>query len=306
MLLKWIGGKNQLAPFFIARMPEHRHYYEVFFGAGHVFWQKPLASTSVINDFNSKLVNMYRCIGNPQDKERLKELLENTIYSRDIFEAYKTLYDDKNKWFDLGQNFKPDGSEESKQRWHDIQVQKAFVYIYMNRTSFNGQFQSFASRDDAGPLLNLSETIEIMHKKMVEGKVVVENRSFEEFIPFGDKEGGFLYLDPPYWITTQTQGKKYYEKVMTESQHVDLRDCLLNVKKAKWMLSYDDVDEIRELYPEKIANVQRLWVRKTPKLNQTAANATVGQFGIAPVEKSELLISNYDQDTVGGLFANAN
>jgi len=305
MLLKWIGGKNQLAKWFIERMPEHRHYYEVFFGAGHVFWQKPLSGTNVINDFNGKLVNMYRAIADPQDKERLKELLDNAIYSRDMFEAYQTLYDDKYKWFDLGQNFKQDGTEESKARWHDIQVQKAFVYIYMNRTSFNGQFQSFAARDDAGPLLNLSETIETMHKKMVEGKVVVENRSFEDFIPFGDKPGAFQYLDPPYWITTQTQGKKYYEKVMTADQHIDLRDSLFAIKHAKWMLSYDDVPEIRELYPEKIAGKQRLWVRSTPKLSQTAANATVGQHGIDTVMKSELLITNYDQDTIGGLFANA-
>lgn len=302
MLLKWIGGKNQLAKFFIDRMPEHRHYYEVFFGAGHVFWQKPLTSTQVINDFNGKLVNMYRCIKDEEKKNRLIELFKDVVYSREIFNAYKTLYDDKNKWFDLGQNLKPD-TKEHAERWPDIAVQKAFVYIYLNRTSFNGQFQSYAARDDSGPLLNLEETIETMFKKLRDGKVVIENESFEDFVPDKDKEGAFLYVDPPYWITTQTQGKKYYEKVMTAEQHIELRNILINMKKAKWMLSYDDVPEIRELYPEKVANVQKLWVRSTPKTVQTAANATVGRSDIDTVIKQELVITNYDQDQIGGLFA---
>ena len=85
MLLKWIGGKHQLAPFIVSKMPHHDRYLEAFFGAGHVFWTKNLADASIINDLNGKLINLYKVIQNEEKKDKLIELLDNSVYSRELF-----------------------------------------------------------------------------------------------------------------------------------------------------------------------------------------------------------------------------
>ena len=314
MLLKWIGGKNQLAPYIISKMPTHDIYYEVFFGAGHVFWQKNLAKKNVINDLNSRLVNLYKVINDENLKEKLKNLISDAIYAKDLFEAFKVLYDDKNaKWLDIGKQV-PSKVETMTLRLcdkckqeiprlvvdkEDWRVKTAFIYLYLNRASFNGMFQSFANRDDSSPICNLEPTIDKMFKKLKDGQVVICNENFEDFLLDKDKPRAFAYLDPPYWVTTQTEGKNYYEKVMDTFQHGKLSRMLHSMKDLQWLLSYDDVPEIRELYPEVKG---KIWVRQTPKTNQSSANATVGRDGIETVYKQELLIANYDLDNIGGLF----
>ena len=52
-----------------------------------------------------------------------------------------------------------------------------------------------------------------------------------------------LYLDPPYYI----KGNDLYQHGFTVKDHERLASALKNTKHA-WVLSYDDCDEIRELY----------------------------------------------------------
>lgn len=56
-------------------------------------------------------------------------------------------------------------------------------------------------------------------------------------------ENAFVYLDPPYFV----KGQCLYMNHYTESDHRNLSKSL---KKApfKWLLSYDDVPKIREIY----------------------------------------------------------
>jgi len=53
-----------------------------------------------------------------------------------------------------------------------------------------------------------------------------------------------VYLDPPYY----EQGKALYMNFYKHSDHVNLSQCLKAIDKFKWILSYDNVAEIRELY----------------------------------------------------------
>lgn len=53
-----------------------------------------------------------------------------------------------------------------------------------------------------------------------------------------------VYLDPPYYMHGPELYRKYYKK----QQHDELRDFLLNKTDFKWILSYDDVPYINEIY----------------------------------------------------------
>ncbi|KKM78835.1 hypothetical protein LCGC14_1356020 [marine sediment metagenome] len=68
------------------------------------------------------------------------------------------------------------------------------------------------------------------------------NLDFEEVI---DMIMGktFLYLDPPYY----EKGPELYQYNFNDTEHIRLMKVLKKIK-CPWLLSYDDVEIIRELY----------------------------------------------------------
>ena len=62
--MSWVGGKKSLRDAVLARFPPYyERYIEVFGGAGWILFHKPPGNDfEVYNDFNSNLVNLYRCV----------------------------------------------------------------------------------------------------------------------------------------------------------------------------------------------------------------------------------------------------
>lgn len=56
----------------------------------------------------------------------------------------------------------------------------------------------------------------------------------------------FVYLDPPYYV----KGKSLYMNHYTDSDHEELAYFLQNEARFNWVLSYDDVPQIREMYAD--------------------------------------------------------
>lgn len=54
----------------------------------------------------------------------------------------------------------------------------------------------------------------------------------------------FVYLDPPYYV----KGKSLYMNHYTDKDHKGLASFLQNEAHFNWVLSYDDVPQIREMY----------------------------------------------------------
>ena len=84
--LAWLGGKSRLADTIIQRFPAHETYVEVFAGAAWVLFRKPESDVEIINDINSDLTNLYRCV-----KFHLAELVAQfrwMLVSRDEFDRF--------------------------------------------------------------------------------------------------------------------------------------------------------------------------------------------------------------------------
>ena len=71
--------------------------------------------------------------------------------------------------------------------------------------------------------------------------VVVENQDFEPLIRHYDRPDMFFYADPPYYST-----EDMYEGFCRDD-YLRLRDTLAGIR-GKFLLSYNDRPEIRELY----------------------------------------------------------
>lgn len=282
-LLRWVGGKKNLAPFIIGKMPFHKIYVEVFAGAANVYWQKPLAPQfNVINDINNDLSNLYFVISDSYKADKMVKKLMEMFYSRNIFEQLRDSRQNNRRLWDMT----PD--------WN-----RAAIYTYLNKYSYNGEFRSFSASETAVMNMNkIKLIVEQMTKKLTTPPgTLIENTSFENIIKQWDKPDTLMYLDPPYWVTTG-KGGGYYEYVMDKKQHEQLKFLLLNLKSAKFLLSYDDVPEIRKMY-----NEQGVYMINTPSLAQSCYARQVGQKEDAEtIVKSELLIANYPINNINTLF----
>ena len=109
-------------------------------------------------------------------------------------------------------------------------------------------------------------------------KVVIENKDFEKLIAQYDRSESFFYCDPPYYST-----ENYYEDVgFTVKDHARLADVLCNIN-GKFLLSYNDCPEIRELYSRSGITIEGI-----SRLSNIAQRYEAGK------QYAELIISNYD------------
>lgn len=77
-------------------------------------------------------------------------------------------------------------------------------------------------------------------------KIFVSNLDAMVFLRQIGKENAFVYLDPPYYA----QGKALYLNYYNHADHVVLANFLRNSAKFNWVLSYDSVPQILELYSD--------------------------------------------------------
>lgn len=223
----WIGGKKLLRNEIVSRLPEEpvKKYVEVFGGAGWVLFHKDRhAEIEIYNDFNSELVNLFKCI--KYHCQELQKELKFMLNSRELFNEFKESYN-----------------------LHGMtDIQRAARFFMLIKTSYGADRHSYGCVKKDIYVMN--EYLSAIEQRL--SKVIIENKSFEKLIPSCDKKDTLFYLDPPYYGT-----EKYYNTGFSEKEHVQLCQLLKDIK-GKFILSYNDCEYIRELYKDfKIEEVSR-------------------------------------------------
>lgn len=247
--ISWIGGKKALRKTILEQFPEtgsFDRYVEVFGGAAWVLFalEKPV-KLEVYNDVNGELVNLFRCI--KYHPSAVQEELEWILMSREQFFI-----------------------ERDKDTKYMTDIQRAARFFILIKESFGSDCNSFCvnSRDMSGTINYLSEVSKRLNK------TVIENLDFEHLIHTYDREKALFYLDPPYY-----DAEKYYPDRFNPEDHIRLKE-VLNKIKGKFVLSYNDCPEIRELYKNyEIIGLERI-NNLTAKTKQ-------------PKRYSEIIIKNY-------------
>lgn len=211
--ISWIGGKKLLRKKILEQFPEdYGRYIEVFGGAAWVLFGKDACGMEVYNDVNSNLVNLYRCV--KYHPEALQKELDGILMSRELF-------------FDSIQDVK--GLTD---------IQRAARFFIAIKESYGTTLDSFGVRPK-----NMRKAVDFLKvaSERLE-KVVIEHLDFEHLIGTYDREDALFYLDPPYYNT-----EKYYPDRFLPEDHIRLKNALDGIK-GKFLLSYNDCLEIRELY----------------------------------------------------------
>ena len=236
--MSWVGGKKLLRDEVLARFPsDYDKYIEVFGGAGWVLFHRPEdKKMEVFNDYNSNLVNLYRCVRDKPNK--LKYRLRYVLNSREDFNIIANVYR-KNR---LG-------------RMYDVDRAAKFYQLIKH------SYGSCVDRYGANPRSLWRQFPNIDRAAERLQRVVIENRDFEKLIQQYDSPKSFFYCDPPYFAT-----EDYYLDVSFKKEdHLRLHNALMNCT-GKFLISYNDCDEIRRLwdkpniYIESISRMNNLGV----------------------------------------------
>jgi DNA adenine methylase len=249
----WIGGKRNLAKRVCAILDTIpcTTYAEPFVGMGGIFLRRTSRPRAeVINDAGRDVANLFRILQRhyPQFLDTLRfQLTTRVEFNRLVDTNPDTLTD----------------------------LERAARFLYLQRTAFGGRvsgrnFGVSADRPGRFNLTTLEPMLEDLHSRLA--GVIIECLDFGEFIRRYDAAGTLFYLDPPYWGSEGVYGKALFSR----QDFQRLADILTGIK-GRFLLSINDVPEIREIFA---------WAQ----IEEVATTYTIGKQAGSRGERGELLI----------------
>ena len=222
--LKWAGGKGQLLkeieqyyPFENGKITK---YAEPFVGGGAVLFDilsKYNLEKIYISDNNAELINTYRII-----RDDVNSLIEMLKCMQDEFiplntENRKIYYMKKRERFN---DFKVNGNG-------NINIEKAALMIFLNKTCFNGLFRvnkkglfNVPMGAYKNPLICDENNLRAVSEKLQ--KVTIVCGDYRKSAEFIDKNT-FVYFDPPYRPITDTASfTAYTENLFDDEKQIEL------------------------------------------------------------------------------------
>ncbi len=289
--VKWAGGKGQLLGVLKNNLPEGigstvTKYAEPFVGGGALLFAL-LSEYSFeevyICDNNKELMNAYSVIKNYCKAliQILADMQSKYNACVDVEEKQDYYYEQRDRYNTLSLN-------------DDTRIEKAALFIFINRTCFNGLYRvnrkgcynvpfgkhSNPTICDTENLLKISEALQ---------NVTMRSCDYHDVLSFAD-ESTFVYIDPPYRPLNATSGfTSYTQEQFNDQNQIELADMYkeLSAKGAKVMLSNSDphnVDENHNFFDDLYADFTILRVDASRMINSKASSR--GKI-------KELLIKNY-------------
>lgn len=228
--LRYPGGKQkaieQIARVFPRSAIEYR---EPLVGGGSVYFHARthgFANRYWINDKFRELVSFWQTVKQPGTCGQLQDELEELRRGFHSAEEIK-------EYFLKARNEQP-----------ETRYREALLFFFFNRVTFSGTtraggFSAAASlrRFTASSIARLAR----MPEALAETRIT--NLDFEEVI---DAPGDdvFLFLDPPYFTASRLYGRG---GSLHEFDHEKLERCLRKTE-HRFLITYDDCQEIRQLY----------------------------------------------------------
>lgn len=219
-VLNYPGSKWNIASSIVSMIPEHHSYVEPFFGSGAVLFNKTVSDIETVNDLDSDVTNLFLCIR--QDSERLARLIMTTPFSREAYDYNYSLVE-KNEYTD------------DFERAAGFLVRCWQGYGFRTNKYKVGWKNDVVGREKAYALWNwyrLPEWIIDIAERL--RMVQIENKPALEVINRFNKDGVFMYIDPPYLLGTRA-GKQYKHE-MSDADHEEMLQELVT-SKAKIMIS---------------------------------------------------------------------
>jgi DNA adenine methylase len=222
----YFGGKGMLLKQLLNLIPEGRVYVEPFGGAASVLFAKKPSPIEVYNDLNGMIVNLFRCLQDPERFKELKHRLTYTLFSRSEFK----------RAIDI---LKSGEGGAEMQAWAFFTAQNQIISGVPEYTP--GRW-SRTREIRRGMAANCSKwdsqkhLLEWWHKRL--SRVQIEQRDALAVLKDWDRDDVVFYLDPPYVHSTRKSGRYVHE--MADEEHVKLIEEVIGLEGAVILSTYDN------------------------------------------------------------------
>lgn len=257
--LRYPGGKSKIAPLIRLIIEKTGSsditYIEPFAGGAGVALSlliEGVVDQVVINDYDKAIYSFWRAL--KEAPQELIDLIEHTPLTIDEWKHQKDIYSTQNKRYS---------------------VEVGFAAFYLNRTNRSGILS-------AGPIGGYNQTGNygmdarfnrdaligrIQEIAKYKSQIVVYNKEIRSFISGvipKYQANAFVYFDPPYF----ENGQRLYKNFFSPTDHTDIALSIINGVNCPWVITYDDVPELRGIYSN--------YVQRRYNLNYSAANKGKG------------------------------
>lgn len=240
--LRYPGGKGKLEPFMELLIRQTGHlggtYVEPFAGGAGIaleLLEKGIVSDIVINDLDKGIYSFWRAI--LTETGRFINNIRNVELSIDEWNRQREIIDDCSRYsYELG-----------------------FATFYLNRTNRSGIIKGgvIGGIEQAG---NWRMDARFNREALIERIVKIASRKnhihlynkdvnsfIQNYLP-KYQQNAFVYFDPPYF----DKGKQLYLNFFSYDDHVRIERMINNQVNCDWVITYDDVQEIADIYQNHI------------------------------------------------------
>ncbi len=212
--MRYHGGKWKIAPWIINHFPKHKIYVEPYGGAASVLLRKPRSCGEIYNDLDGDVVNFFRVLRSPFQREQLIDSIRYTPYARSEFH----------------EAFEPADAAGNIERARRLLVRAEMGFgsagATKGRTGFRCQSHAHLDRDPPGRSVQMAWADKGNVLKKVATRfqgVMIENRPAMEVISYWDREEALFYIDPPYLPGVRSlRARGAYRHEMTECRHIEM------------------------------------------------------------------------------------
>ena len=279
-MISYIGGKSKIGKWIVPFYPtDMETYVEPFSG---MFWcffnmdleKYPNLKKVVYNDFNPLNYNLFKCVQNPSELQRVMDeievqqvgVIDTSIELKEKFNTFQSEI--------FGEGFKVGNCDYLTAAKYVYVLSQVFSGSKPETSNFidlKGKYRSkyLAFRD------KLSKPNWVDHFLKITD---VENLDFQDVIEKYDSPSTYFYVDPPYWKTENYYSNHDFDR----DDHERLAIALNNVQ-GKFGLSYYDFELLHDWFPKN----RFRWEKKEFAKAAAAKKGTKQNMG------EELLILNY-------------
>ena len=292
--LKWAGGKRQLLPQLRRFIPlDFRAYHEPFVGSGALFFDlcsagRLFGKAARLVDTNADLIGCYRAL--VRDVEAVIRNLKRlaTGHAAAPVEHYYRVRDEL---------FNPARRERSAgPRTGDYPAKLAAMFIYLNRTGFNGLYRlnsqgafNVPAGRYANPRICDVLNLRAVARALASPHVVLEHDGYESVLQAA-KPSDLIYFDPPYApLSTTASFTSYTAGGFSDDDQRHLQEVALELvgRGCSVVLSNSTAPSVADLY-ETNTHVRRAGLRA----HRVPAKRAINSDPTARGEVMEFIITN--------------
>lgn len=226
--IRFFGGKNGMFNNILEHFPEngtYNIYVEPFGGSFAVGFHTPeeqIAPIEIYNDLYSNVYSLFKVLADEEKFKEFKRLCDLTYYCEEMRSQYK-------------EDLKQDDMDD---------LERAFKFFYVNRTSHNGIGGFSVNRvirrgmaKSVSDYLSTVDRLQEVHDRL--SRVTVFKRDAIEIMEKFNQDNVFMYLDPPYVLSTRSSAERYAVDMTDEQQEMFIETCINS--NAKLLISgYDN------------------------------------------------------------------